>query len=1018
MAHILDKIEYINAGAGSGKTYKLTELLTDDIKSGKVRPDQVILTTFTRKAAAEFKEKSKAKLFERGLTDEAVLLDGALIGTIHSVAIAIISKFWYCLGIPDSPHAIDEDTQELYISQSLGTIPSLETQERLAGFCAFFGVRFNFWKDQLKQVIAYATNYQIEDFDESRRRSKEFFAAFANPSATFPGQKEITDAINALTILDTGKTSGAAQSRLDKLDKLRRKTCRFNMTDYQTLLEVCEATKTSRGLPEVGPLIEKLGMIWNTPEVYERIVEYIDILFDMAGEWRGKYAEFKEEKKVLDYNDMEKYLLELLYHPYASKEIGRQYLRVYVDEFQDCSPIQVKIFMRLAELAEKSYWVGDMKQAIYGFRGTDTQLTDAVASAVESSPGCKASSLEYSWRSVPGIVEFCNSVFTRAFSPDIPEEKVRLIPKVKPDPSVAPLAVIDAARDSELAEYIACMMGTGIKPAEIAVVARNKSILENLGAQLEELGIPVCRETRCVTGSRAATLAKAVLMSADNEADTLAKATIAYLLYPEFDTERIITESLATASAPEWKTDLSFLDDLPLQARLKQIRPRLRRQAVAQFVESVLLELNVAEEALRICGPDEARAVIQTIIDAAPAYEDQMRGLGDFPTVAGFIDYLDQGEVKIPGDPDGVVLATMHTSKGLEWKYVIVTSLSSNPLKDILSREVFGVHFRRDAEPSSTDFFPAVHIALRPYLFSKRIPESIVRKVSEMPGLSRLAKAKLDEEKRLLYVAMTRPTHQLILLRKGNNPFYWLQAIGIDSPEVLPEAFGMLELAAPKPDEEEPETEEQEEEKRYSFPLPDAPCSVARRNRSPSAEEGISPVGRSYELDARVPLGTLPEGTGMDSVGNCIHHIFQLCAPGRAAEEETMKRLTEAYGLTEALTDIPALGKAWEALCGFIEEKHGPVTRMLHERPFIHHCDGTVIRGSIDLTAETRDGLVLIDFKTSQCSNGQLLDPEHPRYAGRYGAQLACYREALRSAGIEPTATYLFYPLSGLIAEL
>lgn len=57
---------YINAGAGSGKTYRLTETLTQLIKEGKVKPEQVILTTFsTTKAANEFKEKAKAFLFDR-----------------------------------------------------------------------------------------------------------------------------------------------------------------------------------------------------------------------------------------------------------------------------------------------------------------------------------------------------------------------------------------------------------------------------------------------------------------------------------------------------------------------------------------------------------------------------------------------------------------------------------------------------------------------------------------------------------------------------------------------------------------------------------------------------------------------------------------------------------------------------------------------------------------------------------------------------------------------------------------
>ena len=51
---------------------------------------------------------------------------------------------------------------------------------------------------------------------------------------------------------------------------------------------------------------------------------------------------------------------------------------VLVDEFQDTSPIQLAIFLALAEVSPRSVWVGDQKQAIYGFRGTDPALMDAV----------------------------------------------------------------------------------------------------------------------------------------------------------------------------------------------------------------------------------------------------------------------------------------------------------------------------------------------------------------------------------------------------------------------------------------------------------------------------------------------------------------------------------------------------------------------------------------------------------------------------------------------------------------
>jgi ATP-dependent exoDNAse (exonuclease V) beta subunit len=91
----------IKASAGSGKTYRLTELLTDrlsrtdDGASGgaALRPSQIIATTFTRAAAAELKDRIRDGLVDRGLLSQAAALPTALIGTVNSVTGRILTDF-------------------------------------------------------------------------------------------------------------------------------------------------------------------------------------------------------------------------------------------------------------------------------------------------------------------------------------------------------------------------------------------------------------------------------------------------------------------------------------------------------------------------------------------------------------------------------------------------------------------------------------------------------------------------------------------------------------------------------------------------------------------------------------------------------------------------------------------------------------------------------------------------------------------------------------------------------------
>ena len=63
----MKNIQYINAGAGSGKTTKLTQILSEELgkSDAKIRPSEVILTTFTELAASEFREVTTAALSRR-----------------------------------------------------------------------------------------------------------------------------------------------------------------------------------------------------------------------------------------------------------------------------------------------------------------------------------------------------------------------------------------------------------------------------------------------------------------------------------------------------------------------------------------------------------------------------------------------------------------------------------------------------------------------------------------------------------------------------------------------------------------------------------------------------------------------------------------------------------------------------------------------------------------------------------------------------------------------------------------
>ena len=175
----MKNIQYINAGAGSGKTTKLTQILSEELgkKDDPIRPSEVILTTFTELAASEFREKSRQQLFKDGHPEIAAELDSATIGTVHSVALSFIQRYWYLIGVSPDMKVMSEDDLQVYISESLGNYVSDGYLQFFNDYRAYFDIKdtqakadFDFWKENLLTIIDKANNYSV-DIERSKKDS-------------------------------------------------------------------------------------------------------------------------------------------------------------------------------------------------------------------------------------------------------------------------------------------------------------------------------------------------------------------------------------------------------------------------------------------------------------------------------------------------------------------------------------------------------------------------------------------------------------------------------------------------------------------------------------------------------------------------------------------------------------------------------------------------------------------------------------------------------------------------------
>ncbi|MEL6356777.1 MAG: UvrD-helicase domain-containing protein, partial [Bacteroidota bacterium] len=433
-------LKIISAGAGSGKTYRLTQEMTALLKAGTVRPAGLIATTFTNKAAAELRDRVRIKLLEEGLTEQANALSNALIGTVHGLGVKLLQRFAFEAGVSPQVEIIsDEDHQRLF-NLSMAAVISVETIERLEALCRRLGLEqmgeaYNWRKDvrQLVEVIR-ANDFSKEELQSSKAQSfaslAEFLPSPTGPSLPVANEKLLQLLDSTQEALDNNENDGTKTtlSAAQTLRNLARELKQRGELSWPKWAFLCKFGKKvgAKSRELVNDLTSYAATHTELPDFQLDIKSFIELIFDCAQAAITEYDRFKKSRGQIDYTDMEVLVLRLLENSEVRTTLSEELDLLMVDEFQDTSPIQLSIFLKLSSLANQSIWVGDPKQSIYGFRGAEPRLMAAV---IQAAGGIRPENIQaHSWRSREDLVYLTNSLFVRAF-PDIQQEEVRLIPR-------------------------------------------------------------------------------------------------------------------------------------------------------------------------------------------------------------------------------------------------------------------------------------------------------------------------------------------------------------------------------------------------------------------------------------------------------------------------------------------------------------------------------------------------------------------------------------------------------------
>ena len=186
------RVRSIAAGAGTGKTTELTRVIRASIISSQCRPNAIIGTTFTIKAAGELVERVRQEFFKSGQVELGERLTESLLGTVDSVCLRLLTRFAFEAGIsPDIQIIAETEAKALRGSAIEDSCSLLEIQtiERLGErLCQKEGYDLN-WKDRIGAIAEKARENAISPMQlrtMASQSSQELLGFFSAPAPLGP----------------------------------------------------------------------------------------------------------------------------------------------------------------------------------------------------------------------------------------------------------------------------------------------------------------------------------------------------------------------------------------------------------------------------------------------------------------------------------------------------------------------------------------------------------------------------------------------------------------------------------------------------------------------------------------------------------------------------------------------------------------------------------------------------------------------------------------------------------------